>query len=133
MTTKPPPRSLTYCWVSSKNRSLSAARGMSSRKSTSVANKSLRMGVRVGSNGGLAIEPILPRANEHRAPLSLFHLRFNLQIDGQIDGLGRPDANRIKRHAQPCGRRLSAARGRRTRVIRKIAQQHHRTQARRTI
>ena len=50
ITTKPPPNWLTNSRTISQNRSLIAVRGMSSRKITSLAKKSLRLGVSVGRN-----------------------------------------------------------------------------------
>jgi len=53
ITTRPPPNWLTNSRTIPQNRSLMAVRGMSSRKITSLAKKSLRLGVSAGRNNVL--------------------------------------------------------------------------------
>ena len=78
-----------------------------------------------GDRDRFAGQAALPQLDQHAAPLGLLHLGIGLHIDGQIDRLGRADADGIDRHAQAGGRRLLARAERGdARVVGKVAEHH---------
>ena len=71
--------------------------------------------------GGRAVEPHLPERHDHGGAFRLLQEWRRLQVDGDVDGGARADADGIDRHAEL----LCRLGGRRPRVLIKIAHHHH--------